>query len=613
MYGSKFLDVDTLVPHAPSTLRVVLGAGLLGGKGGFGAMLRSQGKGAGQKATTDFGSCRDLSGRRLRHVNQEIAMEKWQAEEELRAQRKRDGVDEREIAIEPTASGIQGWYLSTPSWAEGFGKKAARRAKSKRNTIMCTNWLQARARATPPPNAPRYWGCPRGRNCNYAHGEEELRGEELTLYKKKKKEEAMRAKDEAFEAYLHPRTTAASANTKEDDMEDAFRAGLAKRSVLLAAQAAQKEILAQQMVYEAPGISANGNGHNSTVMMMRRPASIGGSWLVPLNGHIHVTQTTMKEHARVQGIGTFGTATVFGVALHQGKWYYEVTLETSGVMQLGWADAALFEADDDEGDGVGDHAASWAYDGCRQVKWSNGISAPYGQVWLADDIIGCLCDIDTGTIAFSRNGILMGVAYDTICASALSDITTGGLFPAVSLEADEAMRVNIGDFPFQYKPPEYCSVLDAIQNARQTLLEDLSNVLPIGMSQHLSSKKQIDPHTTNHRLQSHAQLPHGIERESLLRLSNVTSPRQNNDMVSIPPRMPLDSDIKPSTMTARIEHKPARAATREPVLDLMAFPSLEAVKALGLNGLKDALIARGLKCGYDVINTTLVVECTVDP
>jgi len=35
---------------------------------GFGAQLRALAKQKAAKQTTDFGSCRDLSGRRLRHV-----------------------------------------------------------------------------------------------------------------------------------------------------------------------------------------------------------------------------------------------------------------------------------------------------------------------------------------------------------------------------------------------------------------------------------------------------------------------------------------------------------------------------------------------------------------
>ena len=52
-----------------------------GGKGGFGAMLRAQAKVKGKKIT-DFGACRDLSGRRLRHVNDEILLNKWKEAKE---------------------------------------------------------------------------------------------------------------------------------------------------------------------------------------------------------------------------------------------------------------------------------------------------------------------------------------------------------------------------------------------------------------------------------------------------------------------------------------------------------------------------------------------------
>ncbi|CAN0533799.1 unnamed protein product, partial [Ectocarpus sp. 12 AP-2014] len=41
-------------------------------------MLRAMAKQAGAKPTTDFGACRDLQGRRLRHVNDEVRLQKWQ-------------------------------------------------------------------------------------------------------------------------------------------------------------------------------------------------------------------------------------------------------------------------------------------------------------------------------------------------------------------------------------------------------------------------------------------------------------------------------------------------------------------------------------------------------
>ncbi len=46
-----------------------------GGKGGFGSLLKGQP--AVKKRTNNFDSCRDLSGRRIRHVNQERILREW--------------------------------------------------------------------------------------------------------------------------------------------------------------------------------------------------------------------------------------------------------------------------------------------------------------------------------------------------------------------------------------------------------------------------------------------------------------------------------------------------------------------------------------------------------
>lgn len=57
---------------------------LRGGKGGFGSLLRGAATKAGQKKTNNFDACRDMSGRRLRHVNAEKRLEEWRMEEEER-------------------------------------------------------------------------------------------------------------------------------------------------------------------------------------------------------------------------------------------------------------------------------------------------------------------------------------------------------------------------------------------------------------------------------------------------------------------------------------------------------------------------------------------------
>ena len=53
---------------------------LVGGKGGFGSLLRGAATKAGQKKTSNYDACRDMSGRRLRHVNAEKQLMEWQEE-----------------------------------------------------------------------------------------------------------------------------------------------------------------------------------------------------------------------------------------------------------------------------------------------------------------------------------------------------------------------------------------------------------------------------------------------------------------------------------------------------------------------------------------------------
>lgn len=65
---------DGIFPSCTILLR------LRGGKGGFGSLLRGAATKAGQKKTSNFDACRDMSGRRLRHVNAEKKLKQWKAE-----------------------------------------------------------------------------------------------------------------------------------------------------------------------------------------------------------------------------------------------------------------------------------------------------------------------------------------------------------------------------------------------------------------------------------------------------------------------------------------------------------------------------------------------------
>ena len=106
----------------------------LGGKGGFGAMLRGQASRPGmKKVQANTGAMRDLSGRRLRHVEQEAQLQEWAAEEEKRkeqienekaAKRQKFAHNVHEEAVNYVAEAIVDRDMVTDAVKQGiFGEK----------------------------------------------------------------------------------------------------------------------------------------------------------------------------------------------------------------------------------------------------------------------------------------------------------------------------------------------------------------------------------------------------------------------------------------------------------------------------------------------------------
>ncbi|GAQ82363.1 Telomere_Sde2 domain containing protein [Klebsormidium nitens] len=85
--GTSQLDDDSILSADDRGLfpSCTLLARLLGGKGGFGSLLRGS---QSQKKTTNFDACRDMNGRRLRHVNSEKKLVEWQEQAKDREQEK---------------------------------------------------------------------------------------------------------------------------------------------------------------------------------------------------------------------------------------------------------------------------------------------------------------------------------------------------------------------------------------------------------------------------------------------------------------------------------------------------------------------------------------------
>ncbi|KAK6150490.1 hypothetical protein DH2020_015422 [Rehmannia glutinosa] len=149
----------------------------------------------------------------------------------------------------------------------------------------------------------------------------------------------------------------------------------------------------------------------------------------------------VKQPLLVESHALFSSARA-NACVWKGKWMYEVTLETSGIQQIGWATIACPFTDHK---GVGDADDSFAYDGKRVSKW-NKEAEPYGQSWVVGDVIGCCIDLDCDEILFYRNGISLGVAFGGI-----RKMVPGlGYYPAISLSQGERCELNFGRHPFKY-------------------------------------------------------------------------------------------------------------------------------------------------------------------
>ena len=96
------------------------------------------------------------------------------------------------------------------------------RTKRHMKTSICKLWLKARnGKRRPPDGAPRWWGCPNGQFCRFAHGEEELKPDECTaLYKP----------ENALETASMHRIQQANSSMEEirQSMASAVEAGLSK-------------------------------------------------------------------------------------------------------------------------------------------------------------------------------------------------------------------------------------------------------------------------------------------------------------------------------------------------------------------------------------------------
>lgn len=450
--------VDRLhvVSSATQYTHVRVISSLRGGKGGFGSLLKSQSRQAGAKSTTNFGACRDLQGRRLRHVNDAVAAQHF-AEWQERVESGRATEEQMVKALVQTTSGVPGWHLQLPAWSE-ISKKESR------------TWQRQY----------RLWKQSKDQQQAKQRHERELRESRVQHY--------------------------------------VDQAAQATASVQASLQAALQEGLQQQ--------------RNKRQKREKEPPvallTLAGDVVLAFNEN-GVWQIQTKSN-----FGTFGIVLDKAKLKHDACYYWEIRLVTGGLCQVGWA-TGKFAPQSETGDGVGDDAHSYSFDGSRMIALHKSESVAYGQGWNAGDVLGCLWNRSHGTLSFSHNGQDLGVAY-TIGPGMI-------VFPAASCNPDEIVELHMQQNEMAHAPTNATVVGDILA------------------TEEVSFSSATD----------------AIEQEVL-------------DAKPAPVEQPK---APPAKKTAQPDAPPLEI---EP-LNLDQFATVHELEAIGLDRLKGALMAVGVKCG----------------
>lgn len=184
----------------------------------------------------------------------------------------------------------------------------------------------------------------------------------------------------------------------------------------------------------------------------------------PAHVSLLAVEGTEVNGLEVKNVGIQFATIVADCAVSGGCWYYEVTLRSQGLMQIGWGrHKSLFDTDDSHSPeipnssanrvlGIGDKPFSWSIDLFRQLKWCNGKAEPLvvPRRWNTGDVIGCAIDLNNRELHFYFNGrrITSGGGAPTF-----RNLPAGMFFsPGISFRAGNYVTFNFGSSSFQYKP-----------------------------------------------------------------------------------------------------------------------------------------------------------------
>ncbi|ORZ15088.1 concanavalin A-like lectin/glucanase domain-containing protein, partial [Absidia repens] len=73
---------------------------------------------------------------------------------------------------------------------------------------------------------------------------------------------------------------------------------------------------------------------------------------------------------------------------------------------------------------------------------------PFGPSWTKGDTVGCIYNVETGTVYFSLNGYLIGGGATG--TGAFSGLESHVYYPSIGSDGSATVLVNFGAAPFKY-------------------------------------------------------------------------------------------------------------------------------------------------------------------
>lgn len=270
------------------------------------------------------------------------------------------------------------------------------------------------------------------------------------------------------------------------------------------------------------------------------------SALCTLSGDMVLVQDDEKGSAQMQSKSEFATAVLVldKLPVEQAHIiYYEVTLVSGGLAQIGWAclvGEQRFFPSSDLGDGVGDDVSSYGVDGSRSLKFHGGSEEKCDVQWKKGDRLGTFFDSKNNSIWYAMNGSTPKKLFQ------LSEDVKEPLVPAISCNQGQVLELHTQQQDCKFFPDGPATAADEM-----------------------------------------------IAKEDDKVQSEPTKPKaQNKGATSV-----KQVEQKRKKVDQKAQSKMKKTRIQPERLDLNPFHKATDLEALGLDRLKSALMAIQVKCG----------------